>query len=271
MLKQIPKILYKYKKCDDGAREMLKNNQVRFTNPLLFNDPFDCAALDLKSALDNFREEQIIKLASLKFRTPLQMLTEEDIQLVRNEAPEMAESNAAIEEYVNYVSTDMGILALSACNNSILMWSHYADFHRGFCIGFLTNSEDFPQEAIKKVIYSEPRKMDFMEQFRQSFQSHRAEKLSGEQLEKQFYEKLTEQTILTKYIDWKYEQEWRVIAKQGVGTYSDTSIANIIFGLKMPKEDRETIRATLKGKKVDFFEAVKSEKEFAIELRQIDN
>ena len=32
--------------------------------------------------------------------------------------------------------TALGVLCLSACDNSILMWSHYADEHKGFCIGF---------------------------------------------------------------------------------------------------------------------------------------
>lgn len=29
-----------------------------------------------------------------------------------------------------------GILSLSAVRDQTLMWSHYADGHRGFCIGF---------------------------------------------------------------------------------------------------------------------------------------
>ncbi|MBV9575704.1 MAG: DUF2971 domain-containing protein [Gammaproteobacteria bacterium] len=45
--------------------------------------------------------------------------------------------------YNEYVHNQLGILSLSSCNDSILMWSHYADFHKGFCIGFKTNSLGF--------------------------------------------------------------------------------------------------------------------------------
>ena len=40
----------------------------------------------------------------------------------------------------------LGVLSLSARSDSSVMWSHYADSHRGFLIGFSTEHEFFPRD-----------------------------------------------------------------------------------------------------------------------------
>jgi len=67
-------------------------------------------------------------------------------------------------------------------------------------------------------------------------------------------------------MDWKYEQEWRVIGDKGIGIYAPEHIDRIIFGLKMPQEERNTIQHLLKDRNVKFFEAIKSKQQFAIEI-----
>ena len=48
--------------------------------------------------------------------------------------------------------TNMGVFCLSERCDSILMWSHYADCHKGVCIGFDTTY--FKQPHIQKIRYN---------------------------------------------------------------------------------------------------------------------
>lgn len=53
---------------------------------------------------------------------------------------------------------------------------------------------------------------------------------------------------------------------KGIAIYSDNDIDRIIFGVKMPREERNTLRYILRNKKINFFEAIKSKRHFAIEI-----
>ena len=55
-----------------------------------------------------------------------------------------------------------------------------------------------------------------------------------------------------------------------VVVYPHNCIDQIIFGLKMPQKERNTIRYILKNKGVKFFEAVKSKQHFSIEIRPMN-
>ncbi|MBT2620300.1 DUF2971 domain-containing protein [Chryseobacterium sp. ISL-6] len=42
------------------------------------------------------------------------------------------------EKYVENVNRNFGIYSLTTKNSNLLMWSHYGNSHKGFCIGFNT-------------------------------------------------------------------------------------------------------------------------------------
>ena len=134
------------------------------------------------------------------------------------------------------------------------MWSHYADFHRGFCIGFKDNL-DMPVNSIKEVIYSAT--ID---------RSSLLKLLLEGGTEERFLEEHERVGILTKFHDWKYEQEWRIIGVKGIVTYGDSCTSEIIFGLKMPQDNRDRIISALKDKKINYFEVVKSKRDLAVDI-----
>ena len=69
------------------------------------------------------------------------------------------------------------------------MWSHYADKHRGICLGFNIN-DDF----LKKVNYIEKRAMITV---------------GAEMSAAHVLEELEEFVLSTKYDHWSYEEEFR--------------------------------------------------------------
>nr|HAT8714754.1 DUF2971 domain-containing protein [Legionella jordanis] len=129
---------------------MLFNNQIYFSRPDYFNDPFDCMGQELM--LPYFREGLAKMLASFSLKVKQSLLKEEQIQIFRekiNQEQGSAERKKKIEDALSTLKDTLGVLSLSSRCDSILMWSHYADYHRGFCIGF--KSCGFPKDAIRKV------------------------------------------------------------------------------------------------------------------------
>lgn len=84
-----------------------------------------------------------------------------------------------------------GIICFSKDWHNPLMWGHYGDKHKGICLGF-----DIDDSHIKEVIYF-------------------PEKMPAEVDMQKKYGGLNEDIIVnllcTKFIDWKYENEVRVI------------------------------------------------------------
>jgi hypothetical protein len=82
-----------------------------------------------------------------------------------------------------------GLLCFSADWHNPVQWSHYAEKHRGLCLGF-----DIPDGHLSKVIYS-----------RKLLEVDAQRILTNRQLDFETATKL----LLTKYSHWRYENEVR--------------------------------------------------------------
>ena len=99
-------ILYKYLDID-GAKKMLSNSNLQYTNATKFNDPFDS-----HPSLIDFS------------KVPLEMCKAWSPNII-----EEVESN----RYIRY-RENIWICCLSKVFDSLLMWSYY-NSHKGVCIG----------------------------------------------------------------------------------------------------------------------------------------
>lgn len=106
----------------------------------------------------------------------------------------------------------VGSLAESPCNR--LMWSHYADNHRGLCIEYDFSAFDpFSAGVIfAPVIYS-PKRPQVPEKLLND--------VATDQLDRQDYRFLTS-TLFTKDSVWQYESEWRIVKGVHVGTQASS-------------------------------------------------
>ena len=106
----------------------------------------------------------------------------------------------------------VGSLAESLCNR--LMWSHYADNHRGLCIEYDFSAFDpFSAGVIfAPVIYS-PKRPQVPEKLLND--------VATDQLDRQDYRFLTS-TLFTKDSVWQYESEWRIVKGVHVGTQASS-------------------------------------------------
>ena len=104
----MPRILYKYLDIE-GAKYMLGNMNLQFTNASQLNDPFDC-------------HPKLLDYSNVP-KHKLQGWIPEGWWIEKEE-------NDALN-----LRNDTWLCSLSKVNDSILMWAHYCYNHKGICIG----------------------------------------------------------------------------------------------------------------------------------------
>ena len=178
------------------------------------------------------------------------------------------EFRRATESMKESFSNDHGILCFSENWRSLMQWAHYADKHKGLCLGF-----DIPSHVLMKINYSEKRlpaddllarqkilsdelegKMDaFIDAGGPPVSRHEFELRKREFLEKECSRLLREHTeadqegqdfmkkiLTTKGMEWEYEKEYRTFVRldscEQVRLESCGHIKDLHF-VKFPSED----------------------------------
>ena len=217
--------LYKYYACNKYSRSMLRNRAFWFAKPDALNDPFDCKVPfdhrinieDLRRFLPRYRRYRGKKQA------------ENDIQNIIDAngivKPEFAKIWSNVLKRANEDLSNWGVFCLSECNDSILMWSHYTNNHKGFCIEFARS----PQNELGD--YDRTRKVKYR------FQYPFITPLDPKAYDLRFYRKAAA---------WKYEKEWRLLNKPGnIAAPLSADISAIIFGLNITKRNKQIIRTMM--------------------------
>lgn len=222
----IPQTVYKFFSTNPYNIEALKEKYIYLTHFSKFNDPFDCN---------------------------LQLI---DFQKINKKSNQKKREKALIENFEN-----VGVSCFSRKNDSILMWSHYAENHSGFCIEFYSN---------KTMNSLNPLDVNYIENFKKvNYYANKKDALYH--------------MLYTKSLDWHYEQELRLVKtviKNEVDRklhYYDEDIKAIYFGtnseLKLIDEVMEIIATKYSDTiwKIKFFKAKLAENSFKIEWVEIKN
>lgn len=195
----------------DGSNDFLKslkNDEIWLSSPLHFNDPFDCAL----NIGDMSIEKQIIAFLDEQYKIP--DFYENMCNTIDNnqELTEMYnDSYKRIKEDFENLKNELFVSCFSSHRNlcKSLMWSHYANCHKGFCIAYdgLALMKSHDDNVLMPVFYKakiEPLWYYFLDEKKQ----------------KEF--QLV--TVYTKSNEWKYEDEWRLLeqehSKKGMAGYN---------------------------------------------------
>jgi hypothetical protein len=177
-----PGILFKYRAFDQFTENIFENNEVRFSSPLAFNDPFD---MQIKDSGEYTPEELSI------------YLREHDVDDVTASVIMMQDaitSKAHVSEIVENARArtmnGIGVFCLSKRSDSVLMWSHYAGSHTGFVMGFLVTTDP--------SLFFTPINV----KYKRDYPSHSFIRDGAT---------ATRDAIGTKSLDWTYEEEVRVV------------------------------------------------------------
>ena len=256
--KPIPDVLYKYRafsgQSHEYVREIILDNTVYFSSPAKFNDPFDCRVHTSFGGTHRAWKKYFMGLLK-KYRPELnrQQRQAEVHRIVsterRHRNPEALRN--MIEE-VQQAVDGLGVFSLSARNDDILMWSYYADHHAGLCLGFLHRVG--PVGPAFPVEYSSTFPLvDYLKDDRR---------------------RQMEANLLTKAAAWQHEDEWRVVDySQGSGprTYPAELLAEIIFGARMPQENRAEVLSWVdsRASRPKVFEARLKAGEYGLDIREL--
>ena len=263
MDRKLPNRLYKYRKLNNRTLDMLLNDQVYFADPSTFNDPLDTRP-SLEPDVENEKLEKIyrelVKLRtdaemraaakSLRYRGP--RTTEHIRRQSRRQADRQVKQIEFYSEDAHYDSEDSkrnhlrraieselfrqfdrGIVSLAQGSLCPLMWSHYADQHRGVCIGY-----SVPPHA----------KIDLHEVRYQGDRLVRAfsvaAMLEGSQ---EARNEVDQAVLLRKAGSWNYEREWRLFGPLGLQN-SPLELEEIIFGMRCTESAKYVVMKAMEGR-----------------------
>lgn len=241
------KSLYKYHGFNVNSMKCLIDEVVWFSRPASFNDPFDCGIyIDERKKEDTIQEvidEQLISL-----RKQGMPITKEHTDINEYDIQAFDNYRSGIYELIQSI----GVYCLSSCNNDILMWGHYADSHKGFCVEYERNSSNILGNAAVPVTYQ-----------------HEFPSLTGGQVTSKGSDFDQLWTVKSKH--WEYEKEWRVMSSEGGKAYQfPIKIKSIIFGARMSAENKYTLRKLLSDRSVSFKQAKIDKLFFALNIEDVE-
>ena len=269
-LDQSPSPTEVYKYLCPARADFFQAFKLRFSQPEALNDPYECLP-----ACDNIDPSKFFDRIIARNPNALRHLTPEQVKdakakVLSNLQPEQSEEQC-LAIYRTKVNNTLGILSLCKRPDSIVMWAHYAEQHKGFVLGFNRSHPFFEKQktdwadtgTLREVTYGMNRiNVDFAGEVTLKFD-----------------------IFLRKNRDWDYEEEVRLI--RGLHAASElrkvpgkpdiclfdipkTCVSSVIFGLHCSPDLRSSIEHKVKSdvelKDVRLFKAKLDLKEFKMRL-----
>ena len=262
-------IFYKYMAINDNTLKVLKNQELYFSHPSEFNDPFDSKSnLIWKGNM----EDWIRFYSKRDNENPIVVrnIISENIKkgILKKKNGYISQENNGLKTVLDYPRA----CCFSKVKNNILMWSHYANDHKGICLCFKSEQIDngnflildSTPQFLFPVKYDEniPKQVNM-------FSNYDSKELLS------FFH--------TKHLSWKYETEYRLIlfSKDFHGKFTKSfrkeDLEGIIFGLNTPVEKIIEVYDIIKsnylqqGIKVNFYKTKEIKGKYAINAKKIDS
>jgi hypothetical protein len=208
-----PEIIYKYR---DWSKDFHKRNlegKLYFVSASSFNDPFDSRmpmSIDLLSNNSELTNELDYLVKRINYSYETRGFPRKDVATVKDK----------IDFLYEYIESEFAIFCISSVRDSILMWTHYADSHKGFVIGFdtriLVSELETLHGPVNYVSEITPKNINSFKLFNAPFAKHES---------------------------WYYEEEWRFIKenRDWINKEFDVStnaIREVLLGYKMPQKHK---------------------------------
>ncbi len=167
-----------------------------------------------------FFNEPTLKITSpIHLNDPFESLLPGDISEYINELNIKDEINGSYTKEdvittLNNTMTDNGVISFSETQRNLLMWAHYADDHKGLCIGYESDEVFFEATKNRLKHYSELRKVNYDTVRHNIFGE--IESIKDPAL---LHYYITTNVMLTKGESWIYEKEHRFIIPTNKADY----------------------------------------------------
>jgi hypothetical protein len=257
MTKNNPEFLYKYRPVTNAMQvkfveDIIRRHQFYFAPIHHFLDPFE---FRIEIATGNRKNGNTSNLADLiseesgfnkeKTKDILEKIYKEIASL---KSKEISDVNKAI---VRHWTSSVGVLSLSENIDNMLMWSYYADWHNGVCMGFRVSPDCKFFSRARKVRYSE-----------------------NYPCTEDINLRPTVNCCLYKSLQWSHEREWRIV-EDGLGgkliDYPSEKLEHIVLGIRTSSEVESIVREWIgsASQKIKLFKAKVSDSSHNIILDEI--
>jgi Protein of unknown function (DUF2971) len=228
--------LYKYCAYNTNSLSILINKKIWVAKPASLNDPFDCK---IKFKLE-INSEAFSKYLNRTDRS------------TGNRQKDYENFLKGLQMTTEDIS-NFGVFSMSQIEDNILMWSHYANHHKGFCIGFVRKNDNL----FGDIARTQPVEYDY--NYPEAYPLDE----NGN-----YDEAIFKKMLFTKAKDWEYEKEWRLIYNEGDKEEPLLAdISSIIFGLRMSEGHKDTIRKILADKpNIRYQQAIDIEYQFRLKI-----
>lgn len=264
-------IVHKYRRDADTTASIFTSKKVWLSTPAALNDPFESElhTIPTESRTANVAVMKQAQLTGFLLNARRNKQTGNFYGLSRNEICKLLEQFEKFqnfdEAYANFSDfitqrignppsdpekvfsqlpcqmAAVGIFSLSEIPDNPLMWAHYADDHKGLCLGFevVDGSALADEKRCLKVEYS-----DFPPQFGEGFTHELSISLDDQGRLKSasriaFSDPVVQAAISTKGCEWEYEREWRYVEPTAGEFDWPGPIVEITFGLRCPQDRRD--------------------------------
>ena len=232
-------ILYRFFPYYSNSLGPLICDGLYFSSPKDFNDPFDCDFRIMPTVVE--------KQYGISW-------------------------NSVVNEFKADVHK-MGFVCFSPHWDNTLMWAHYADKFKGFCLGYEFSNPLYRNSCVNDVFAT------YRNRPYHTLEYHLDEIIYARRDEyptvssfgfDEIEEEMPETIIRYKASNWQYEHECRLSFFGGKGVHPvPGKIKEVYFGLRM-KDEEKRVLATILGKwKPTFYETIKSETHFKVERKKI--
>jgi len=268
--------MFKYQSFNDFSRKNLLKSSLYFNKHDYFNDPFECCPIERTGYPDPIRERDrfLSVIKSWGFSVNMAKDALDSYKIYVDELEDWP-------EIISSKKKSARISCFGAEDNNLLMWSHYADGLRGFCIEFDDSvfdgmePEKYPIELHFVKYRSSPSSVDTVAYSIANDMFWHCE--DADEGLKALYD-LDTKTLATKPAQWAYESEIRAITHiqcekdEGILIpYSSLLIKRVIIGEKASQVDINFIYQTFSqlnpDVSIEVASKVKDKYEISIEKR----
>ncbi|ELT7571668.1 DUF2971 domain-containing protein [Vibrio cholerae] len=238
--------IFKYREFTKSSIELLVNQELWFAKPDTLNDPFEC-----------------------------QMMMPEMLESIWRHHEVEQKEREKITQFLTERLDEVGICSFSKTRQNQLMWAHYADEHKGFCIGFSERAlmQDIHPVHSATVEYQDELPYKGVIERIKYFEVHPQSEPSFQNSPYSIAGDILSSSIGIKYTNWSYEKEVRLVKmKFGAYKFHPSSVVSIAFGLRMGERDKTTLRKLLSGPEWShllWFQAQKMPDKFGLEFVKI--
>lgn len=260
--------IYRYRTAEEKNIKALENNRLYFSTPVNFNDPYDnliYANLGeiLRNVFGNLQRGMDDYLEKLKEIDPEGAFVGYKVWNSSKKEKLLDMHCHTICNAIDFIKkgirNNVKVICFSEIYNSMLMWSHYADDHRGYLLIYdrddLEKAERYTLDEIplekkirlEKVKYVE-KQIDLTEDIENYVRYNMLETMGDvEPQDGSVAQWKLRESVIQKSKEWSYEKEWRMIPriieleKESELGYIQCMPKGVVLGAHCPAEDSEKI------------------------------